>query len=60
MNFEKLNNLKVHARHEGLSLTKWAEEFSCYGPALEIGTFRQNQLFILQQEVQFIINLSIQ
>ena len=25
--------------HEGLALTKWAEEFSCHGPALEIGTF---------------------
>ena len=25
--------------HEGLALTKWAEEFSHYGPALEIGTF---------------------
>ena len=25
--------------HEGLALTKWAEEFAHYGPALEIGTF---------------------
>jgi len=39
MNFEKLNNLKgFMPSHEGLALTKWAEEFS-YGPALEIGTF---------------------
>ena len=40
MNFEQLNNLKgFMPSHEGLALTKWAEEFSHYGPALEIGTF---------------------
>ena len=40
MNFEKLNSLKgFMPSHEGLALTKWAEEFSTYGPALEIGTF---------------------
>ena len=40
MNFEKLNNLKgFMPSHEGLALTKWAEEFTYYGPALEIGTF---------------------
>ena len=40
MNFEKLNTLKgFMPEHEGLALTKWAEEFSLYGPALEIGTF---------------------
>ena len=40
MNFEKLNSLKgFMPSHEGLALTKWAEEFSSYGPALEIGTF---------------------
>ena len=40
MDFEKLNALKgFMPSHEGLALTKWAEEFSTYGPALEIGTF---------------------
>ena len=40
MNFEKLNSLKgFMPSHEGLALTKWAEDFSTYGPALEIGTF---------------------
>lgn len=40
MNFKKLNTLKgFMPEHEGLALTKWAEEFSLYGPALEIGTF---------------------
>ena len=40
MNFEQLDNLKgFMPSHEGLALTKWAEEFSCHGPALEIGTF---------------------
>ena len=40
MNFEKLNSLKgFMPSHEGLALTKWAEAFSTYGPALEIGTF---------------------
>ena len=40
MNFEQLNSLKgFMPSHEGLALTKWAEEFSHYGPALEIGTF---------------------
>ena len=40
MNFEQLNNLKgFMPSHEGLALTKWAEKFSYYGPALEIGTF---------------------
>ena len=40
MNFEKLNSLKgFMPSHEGLALTKWAEQFSTYGPALEIGTF---------------------
>ena len=40
MNFEQLNNLKgFMPSHEGLALTKWAEEFSHYGPALEIGSF---------------------
>jgi predicted O-methyltransferase YrrM len=40
MNFEQLDNLKgFMPSHEGLALTKWAEEVSCHGPALEIGTF---------------------
>ena len=40
MDFEKLDNLKgFMPSHEGLALTKWAEKFSQYGPALEIGTF---------------------
>ena len=40
MDFEQLNNLKgFMPSHEGLALTKWAKEFSNYGPALEIGTF---------------------
>jgi len=40
MDFEKLNSLKgFMPNHEGLALTKWAEKFSSYGPALEIGTF---------------------
>ena len=40
MDFDQLNNLKgFMPNHEGLALTKWAEEFSHYGPALEIGTF---------------------
>ena len=40
MDFEKLNALKgFMPNHEGLALTKWAEKFSSYGPALEIGTF---------------------
>ena len=40
MNFEQLDNLKgFMPNHEGLALTKWAEKFSYYGPALEIGTF---------------------
>jgi predicted O-methyltransferase YrrM len=40
MDFKKLNALKgFMPSHEGLALTKWAEEFSSYGPALEIGTF---------------------
>ena len=40
MDFKKLNSLKgFMPSHEGLALTKWAEEFSSYGPALEIGTF---------------------
>ena len=40
MNFKQLNSLKgFMPSHEGLALTKWAEEFSHYGPALEIGTF---------------------
>ena len=40
MNFEQLDNLKgFMPSHEGLALTKWAEKFSYYGPALEIGTF---------------------
>ena len=40
MDFEQLKNLKgFMPSHEGLALTKWAEEFSCHGPALEIGTF---------------------
>ena len=40
MNFDQLNNLKgFMPSHEGLALTKWAEEFAHYGPALEIGTF---------------------
>ena len=40
MNFEQLNSLKgFMPSHEGLALSKWAEEFSHYGPALEIGTF---------------------
>ncbi|MBD62781.1 MAG: methyltransferase [Gammaproteobacteria bacterium] len=40
MDFEKLNKLKgFMPRDEGLALTKWAEKFSNYGPALEIGTF---------------------
>jgi hypothetical protein len=39
MDLKKLNNLKgFMPSHEGLALTKWAEEFSHYGPALEIGT----------------------
>ena len=40
MDFEQLDNLKgFMPSHEGLALTKWAEEFSRHGPALEIGTF---------------------
>ena len=40
MDFEQLDNLKgFMPSHEGLALTKWAEKFSQYGPALEIGTF---------------------
>ena len=40
MDFDQLNNLKgFMPDHEGLALTKWAEKFSYYGPALEIGTF---------------------
>ena len=40
MDFEQLDNLKgFMPRHEGLALTKWAENFSQCGPALEIGTF---------------------
>ena len=40
MNFDKLNSLKgFMPSHEVLALTKLAEEFSTYGPALEIGTF---------------------
>ena len=40
MDFEKLDALKGFVpKNEGLALTKWAEEFSTYGPALEIGTF---------------------
>jgi len=40
MDFKKLNSIKgFMPSHEGLALTKWAEEFSSYGPALEIGTF---------------------
>jgi predicted O-methyltransferase YrrM len=40
MDFDQLNSLKgFMPSHEGLALTKWAEEFSNYGPALEIGTF---------------------
>ena len=40
MDFDKLDALKgFMPSHEGLALKKWAEEFSTYGPALEIGTF---------------------
>jgi len=40
MDFEKLDALKgFMPKNEGLALTKWAEEFSSHGPALEIGTF---------------------
>ena len=40
MDFNKLDALKgFMPNHEGLALKKWAEEFSAYGPALEIGTF---------------------
>ena len=40
MDFQHLNSLKgFMPSHEGLALTKWAKEFSHYGPALEIGTF---------------------
>ena len=40
MDFDKLNDLKgFMPQHEGKALTKWAEQFSAKGPALEIGTF---------------------
>ncbi len=40
MDFDRLDTLKgFMPRNEGLALTKWAEEFSIFGPALEIGTF---------------------
>ena len=40
MDFKKLDTLKgFMPGHEGQALTKWAKEFSQYGPALEIGTF---------------------
>lgn len=40
MDFQKLNSLKgFMPQHEGEALSKWAEEFSALGPALEIGTF---------------------
>ena len=40
MDFKKLDQLKgFMPKDEGLALTRWAEKFSCYGPALEIGTF---------------------
>ena len=40
MDFDRLDALKgFMPRNEGLALTKWAEEFSIFGPALEIGTF---------------------
>ncbi|MDA8781109.1 class I SAM-dependent methyltransferase [Gammaproteobacteria bacterium] len=40
MDFDQLNNIKgFMPSHEGLALTKWAEKFAPYGPALEIGTF---------------------
>ena len=40
MNFDKLNILiGFMPQHEGKALTKWAEQFSIMGPALEVGTF---------------------
>ena len=40
MDFDRLDTIKgFMPRNEGLALTKWAEEFSIFGPALEIGTF---------------------
>ena len=40
MDFKKLDRLKgFMPKNEGLALTRWAEKFSCHGPALEIGTF---------------------
>ena len=40
MDFKKLDQLKgFMPKDEGLALTRWAEKFTCHGPALEIGTF---------------------
>ena len=40
MDFKKLDQLKgFMPKNEGLALTRWAEKFTCHGPALEIGTF---------------------
>ena len=40
MDINKLDLLKgFMPKHEGLALTRWAENFSLHGPALEIGTF---------------------
>ena len=40
MDFKKLDQLKgFMPKDEGLALNRWAEKFTCHGPALEIGTF---------------------
>jgi len=40
MSLDQINSLKgFMPQHEGAALSKWAEKFSVFGPALEIGTF---------------------